>query len=104
MEEIRHAQHGFCAERSTMAVFLLFINMLKKELAKGEVLHTCSWDITCEFNSVSKNIMRLAWTSLRVPRELAHELVYLNESVMTVVRTPYTIKSWNGNRRDGLKC
>ena len=42
---LRHAQHGFCAGRSTMTASLMFINMLEEVIKKGEVLHTCSWGI-----------------------------------------------------------
>ena len=47
-----------------MTASLLFINMLEEALEKGEVLHTCSWDITRAFDSVSKTIMKMAWARL----------------------------------------
>ena len=43
-----------------MTASLLFIIMLEEAFENGEVLHTCSWDITRAFDSVSKNIMRMA--------------------------------------------
>ena len=54
---LRHCQHGFCTGRSTMTSSLLFINKQEEALEKGEVLHTCSWDISRAFDSVSKNVM-----------------------------------------------
>ena len=61
---LRHSHHGFCAGRSTIKASLLFINKLEEALVKGKVLHTRSWDITRAFNSVSKNVMRMAWARL----------------------------------------
>ena len=75
-----------------MSASPLFINKLEEALEKGEVLHTCSWDITIAFDSVSKNMMRIAWTRLGVPQEWANRLVQLNEGGMTVVRTPHAKK------------
>ena len=54
-----------------MTASLTFINMLEEVIEKGEVLHTCSWDITRAFDSVSENVMRMAWARLGVPQELA---------------------------------
>ena len=86
-----------------MTASLLFINMLEEALEKGEVLHTCSWDITRAFDSVSKNIMKMAWARLGVPQEWANWLVQLDDGGMTVVRTPHAIKVWNEHGRAGFK-
>ena len=43
-----------------MTASLMFINILEEAEEKEEVLHTCSWDITRAFDSVSKNKMRMA--------------------------------------------
>ena len=64
-----HAQHGFCARRSTIMASLMFINMLAAALEKEEELHVCSWDITHAFHSVSKNVMRMAWTRLGLQKK-----------------------------------
>ena len=101
---LRHAQHGFCAGRSTMTASLMFINMLEEAIEKGEVLHTCSWDITRAFDSVSKNVMRMAWTRLGVPQEWADWLVKLDETGMTAVRTPHAAQIWNKHGRKGFTC
>ena len=63
---LRHALLGFCVGGSTMTASLMFINMLEETIEKGEFLHTCSWDITRAFDSVSKNVMHMAWTRLGV--------------------------------------
>ena len=47
-----------------MTASVIFINMLEEALEKGEELHTCSYDITRAFDSVSKNVMRMVYTRL----------------------------------------
>ena len=85
-----------------MTASLMFINMLEEVIKKGEVLHTCSWDITRAFDSVCKNVMRIAWTRLGVPQEWADWLVRLDEEGITAVRTPHAIEIWNKNGRKGF--
>ena len=80
----------------------MFINMLEEVIEKGKVLHTCSWDITRAFDSVSKNVMRMAWARLGVPQEWADWLVRLDEDGMTAVRTPHAIRVWNKSGRKGF--
>ena len=75
-----------------MMASLLFVSMLEEAIKKDEVLHTCSWDITRAFDSVPKNVMRLAWVRLGVPHDWADWLVKLDEEGTTVVRTPHAIK------------
>ena len=53
-------QHGFISGLSTMTASTLFINMLEDAIENKRPLHTCTWDITRAFVSVSKNVMRLA--------------------------------------------
>ena len=87
-----------------MTASLMFINMLEEALEKGEELHTFSWDITRAFDSVSKNVMRMAWTRLGLPKEWANWLVQLDEQGMTAVRTPHAVKTWNNKGRRGFRC
>ena len=94
-------QHGFIHGRSTMTASTLFINMLEDAVERGHPLHTCTWDITKAFDSVTKNVMKLAWTRLGVPDEWVQWLVGLDEKGTTTVRTPHAIDQWN---KDGPSC
>jgi len=95
-------QHGFIRGRNTMTASTLFINSLEDAIEQGLPLQTCTWDITKAFDSVSKNIMRLAWTRLGVPEEWVQWLVKMDENGTTTVRTPHSIKVWNKQGAAGL--
>ena len=96
-------QHGFISGRSTMTASTLFINMLEDAIERGRPLHTCTWDITRAFDSVSKNVMRIAWSRLGVPDILLQWLVGMDEGGMTVVRTPHAVSTWNRTGRQGFR-
>ena len=95
-------QHGFIRGRSTMTASTLFINTLEDAIEKGQPLHTCTWDITKAFDSVSKNVMKLAWTRLGVPDDWVQWLVGMDEKGTTTVRTPHAIDIWNKHGAAGL--
>ena len=59
---------GIISGISTVIASTLFINILEDAIENGrQFLHTCTWDITKAFDSVSKNLMRLAWSRFGVP-------------------------------------
>ena len=95
-------QHGFIRGRNTMTASALFINTLEDAIEKGQSLHTCTWDITKAFDSVSKNVMKLAWTRLGVPDDWVQWLVGMDEKGTTTVRTPHAIDIWNKQGAAGL--
>ena len=86
-----------------MTASTLFINMLEDAIEHGRPLHTCTWDITKAFDSVSKNVMRLAWSRLGVPDVWIQWLVGMDEGGMTVVRTPHAVDVWNKVGLSGFK-
>ena len=96
-------QHGFISGRSTMTASTLFINMLEDAIERGRPLHTCTWDITRAFDSVSKNAMRIAWSRLGVPDIWLQWLIRMDETGMTVVRTPHAVSTWNKAGRQGFR-
>ena len=54
------------------------------------------------FDSVSKNIMRIAWTRLGVSQEWADWLVRLDDNDMITVRTLLVAKIWTKKGRKGF--
>ena len=86
-----------------MTASTLFINMLEDAIERGRPLHTCTWDITRAFDSVSKNVMRIAWSRLGVPDIWLQWLVGMDEGGMTVVRTPQAVNTWNKTGRQGFR-
>jgi hypothetical protein len=99
---LHHYQHGFIRGRNTMTASMLFINSLEDAIENGQPLHTCTWDITKAFDSVSKNVMKLAWTRLGVPEDWVQWLVGMDEHGTTIVRTPHSIGIWNNQGAVGL--
>ena len=89
------AQHGYTAHRSTMTASLLHINLLEDAIHRNSELHTSSYDLSKAFDSVSKNIMRIAWRRLGVPKDVVEWLVEMDINGVTIVRTPYAAEQWN---------
>ena len=86
-----------------MTASTLFINMLEDAIERGRPLHTCTWDITRAFDSVSTNAMRIPWSRLGVPHIWLQWLVRMDETGMTVVRTPNAVNTWNRTGRQGFR-
>ena len=74
--------------------------MLEDAIEHDTPVHVSSWDITRAFDSVSKNIMRLAWSRLGVPDDWLEWLVAMDVNGLTVVRTPHAIKIWDKHGMD----
>lgn len=94
---LNEAQHGYRAARSTMTASLIHLNLLEDAWDSGRELHSTSWDMSKAFDSVSKNVMRMAWRRVGVPKDVTEWLVTLDIAGTTVVRTPYAIEQWNIN-------
>ena len=92
---LNNAQHGYTAHRSTMTASLLHINLLEDAIDRNLELHTTSYDLSKAFDSVSKNLMRLAWRRLGVPKDVAEWLVEMDINGVTIVRTPFAAEQWN---------
>jgi hypothetical protein len=58
-----------------------------------------SWDIKRAFDRVPKNILKLSWTRLGIPDDVAEYMVGLDTHGTTVIRNPYTERRF---RRRGL--
>ena len=61
------AQHGSRRHRSTASANLIFKNALEAAWENKMVVYGSSWDISKAFDSVSKNMIRLAWERVGVP-------------------------------------
>ena len=92
---LNSAQHGYSAHLSTMTASLLHINLLEDAMDRNNELHTSSYDLSKAFDSVSKNVMRMAWRRLGVPTEIVEWLVEMDIKGVTVVRTPFAAQEWD---------
>ena len=73
-----------------MTASLLHINLLEDAMDRNNELHTTSYDLSKAFDSVSKNLMKIAWRRLGVPKDVAEWLVEMDINGATIVRTPQT--------------
>ena len=64
-------------------------------------LYLCSWDMSKAFDSPSKNLLKLAWTRIWVPSNIAEYLVSLDVDAHTVIRSPVATAAF---KRDGYKA
>ena len=100
---LQHTQHGFRAGYSTTTASIMFLNTLEDAIENDLPVHTSSWDITRAFDSVSKNVMRLAWARLGVPLSWIQWLIALDDNGLTVVRTPHAVRMWDKKGRKGFR-
>ena len=64
------AQNAYLRNKGTNSASLLFINMLETAESDKTPAHRTSYDMSRAFDSVSKNIMRIAWLRLGVRIEI----------------------------------
>ena len=67
---LSESQHAFRRGRGTYTANLQLKNALETAWQRRSKLYGSSWDIKKTFESVSKAVIRLAWTRLGVPSEL----------------------------------
>ena len=79
------AQHGYISGRGTMSASLLFINSLESTRAAQGVSNRTSYDMSKAFDTVSKNIQKIAWSRLGVPAEVVDWLADMDTDGETLV-------------------
>ena len=91
---LNSAQHGYLSGRGTNSASLIFINLVESAKDLNTVSHRTSYDMSRAFDSVSKNIMRIAWHRLGVPPDVIEWLVELDTDGVTIVRSPFALANW----------
>jgi len=92
---LNHNQHGYRWKHSTSTAILEVIDALEKDCHPDKptpTLYGTSWDIRKAFDSISTNMMRLAWTRLGVPAPVTTWLTSLDRDGLTFVMTPYMME------------
>jgi exonuclease III len=86
---LHHAQHGFRWRQGTDTAILKLINALEGT-REGELPRFCTlWDVRKAFDSVPRNLLRLAWARLGVPPGIVRWLTGLDEDGLTFVKSPH---------------
>ena len=57
-------------------------------------MYGSSWDISKAFDSVSKDMIRLAWERVGVPLPIVEWLIALDDDNHTIVRTEWAVAEW----------
>ena len=89
---LSESQHAFRRGRGTYTANLQLQNAMETAWQRRTKLYGSSWDIKKAFDSVSKAIIRLAWTRLGVPPDLIEWLAELVMAAMVSVRTLWTME------------
>ena len=85
------AQHGSRRHRSTASANLIFEIALESAWECKTVVYGSSWDISKAFDSVSKDMIRLAWERVGVPPPIVEWLIALDADDHTIVRTEWAV-------------
>ena len=91
---LRTSQHGYQRNRGTDSASLMFINLIESSQWEKNTSHRTSYDMSRAFDSISKNLMRIAWRRLGVPGDVADWLVEMDIGGVTVVRSPLAQERW----------
>ena len=89
------AQHGCQAGMGTSTATILHIDSVEAAEELRQELHRSSWDKSRAFDSVSKNLMRIAWYRHGVPADIIKYLVDMDIEGPTVARTPHAAAAWD---------
>jgi hypothetical protein len=96
------AQHGFQPEHGTDTANIQVLNALEEAKQRRIPLYGSSWDMTRAFDSVSKGVIRLAWTRLGVPEEITDWLIALDSDSKTVLRSAHAMLLWDKGGHNGI--
>ena len=88
------SQHGYSAQRGTYTAMLQHLNLLEDAIEYGLPLHSETWDMHKAFDSVSKNLMRMAWHRAGVPLDIAQWLAEIDINGVTVIKFNHALNTW----------
>ena len=88
-------QHGSRRHRCTASANLIFKNALEAAWENKTKIYGSSWDISKAFDSVSKDMIRLAWERVGVPAPFVDWPIALDADNHTIVRTEWAVASWD---------
>ena len=91
---LNESQHGYSAQRGTYTAMLQHLNLLEDAIEYGLPLHSKTWDMHKAFDSVSKNLMRMAWHRAGVPLDIAQWLAEIDINGVTVIKSNHALNTW----------
>lgn len=86
---LHKSQHGYRWLNGTETALVRLMDAVENAREKGDPLYCVLYDIKAAFDSVDRNLMRLAWTRLGVPDSVVQWLTELDHGGLVFPKTPY---------------
>jgi len=82
------AQYGYRLDQGTMMPLLNVINQIEGANVSKISKHVTFWDIRRAFDSVPRNLQKLSWMRLGVPKDVAMWFIELDDGGLSFLDTP----------------
>ena len=99
---LHSSQHGYRWRQGTDTALLRLINALEEGADQLQRSYLTLWDIRRCFDSISRNLMKLAWARLGVPADVVQWITTLDEGSHTYIWSPYMADNMEPRSLDSL--
>ena len=82
------AQYGYRLDNGTHMALFNVINQIEDATHNHKTKHITFWDIRRAFDSIPRNMQKLAWTRLGVPLDVAEWFVDLDDGGLSFISSP----------------
>ena len=82
-------QYGYRLDQGTHMALFSVLNEIEDANHTKKNKHSTFWDIKRAFDSIPRNIQKLAWIRLGVPMDVAEWFVELDDGGLSFISTPY---------------
>jgi len=87
---LHNKQYGYRLDKGTpMALFSVLNEIEEANHSPKTTKHITFWDIKRAFDSIPRNLQKLAWTRLGVPIDVAEWFVHLDDGGLSFISSPY---------------
>ena len=89
MSLLHASQYGYQLDNGTPMPLLNVLDEIEDAIHNDHTKHVTFWDIRRAFDSIPRNLQRLAWIRLGVPQDVAHWLVSLDDGGLSFIGSPH---------------
>ena len=89
------AQSGYRLDHGTYMALFNVINEVEDANHTKTTKHATFWDIRRAFDSIPRNLQRLAWTRLGIPHDIAEWFVSLDDGGLSFITSPLFLTTRN---------
>ena len=86
---LHKSQYGYKLDNGTPMPLLNVANAIEDAIHNKNSKQATFWDIRRAFDSIPRNLQRLAWTRLGVPADVAEWFVALDDKGLSFIGSPY---------------